>query len=94
MGRTACTEPQCLYKGALYIFTFLLYWKSRQIHIFQNNNSNGDSRTFKKREALVPSLKCYDQGGNIQHGKYINGMENRKYVNHTSHIKDCNQSNN
>ena len=22
MGRTACTEPQCLYKGALYIFTF------------------------------------------------------------------------
>ena len=22
MGRTACTEPQCLYKGALYLFTF------------------------------------------------------------------------
>ena len=22
MGRTACTEPQCLYKGALYIFTY------------------------------------------------------------------------
>jgi len=22
MGRTASTEPQCLYKGALYIFTF------------------------------------------------------------------------
>ena len=21
MGRTACTEPQCLYKGALYLFT-------------------------------------------------------------------------
>ena len=20
MGRTACTEPQCLYKGALYIY--------------------------------------------------------------------------
>jgi len=20
MGRTACTEPQCLYKGALYLF--------------------------------------------------------------------------
>jgi len=20
MGRTACTEPQCLYKGALYVF--------------------------------------------------------------------------
>jgi hypothetical protein len=23
MGRTACTEPQCLYKGALYLPTFL-----------------------------------------------------------------------
>ena len=22
MGRTACTEPQCLYKGALYLFFF------------------------------------------------------------------------
>ena len=22
MGRTACTEPQCLYKGALYLFLF------------------------------------------------------------------------
>jgi hypothetical protein len=27
MGRTACTEPQCLYKGALYLFylcTFII----------------------------------------------------------------------
>jgi len=24
MGRTACTEPQCLYKGALYLFNFRL----------------------------------------------------------------------
>jgi len=24
MGRTACTEPQCLYKGALYLFTSIL----------------------------------------------------------------------
>jgi len=24
MGRTACTEPQCLYKGALFIFTFII----------------------------------------------------------------------
>jgi len=23
MGRTACTEPQCLYKGALYFFFYL-----------------------------------------------------------------------
>jgi len=24
MGRTACTEPQCLYKGALYLYLYLL----------------------------------------------------------------------
>jgi len=29
MGRTACTEPQCLYKGALYLYLWL--WKSRAI---------------------------------------------------------------
>ena len=23
MGRTACTEPQCLYKGALYLFPLI-----------------------------------------------------------------------
>jgi len=22
MGRTACTEPQCLYKGALYLYLY------------------------------------------------------------------------
>jgi len=25
MGRTACTEPQCLYKGALYLYFLLLF---------------------------------------------------------------------
>jgi len=25
MGRMACTEPQCLYKGDLYLFTFILF---------------------------------------------------------------------
>ena len=24
MGRTACTEPQCLYKGALYLYLYLV----------------------------------------------------------------------
>ena len=23
MGRTACTEPQCLYKGTLYLYLYL-----------------------------------------------------------------------
>jgi len=26
MGRTACTEPQCLYKGALYL-TFISHYE-------------------------------------------------------------------
>ena len=25
MGRTACTEPQCLFKGALYLYLYLTY---------------------------------------------------------------------
>ena len=29
MGRTACTEPQCLYKGALYLYLFLLQWHKK-----------------------------------------------------------------
>jgi len=28
MGRTACTEPQCLYKGAIYLFFFTNYYHS------------------------------------------------------------------
>ena len=24
MGRTACTEPQCLYKGDLYLYLYLI----------------------------------------------------------------------
>ena len=33
MGRTACTEPQCLYKGALYLITF--YQMSELLHIYK-----------------------------------------------------------
>jgi len=32
MGRTACTEPQCLYKGALYLFHSRLYNPVRQLY--------------------------------------------------------------
>jgi len=30
MGRTACTEPQCLYKGALYLYLICItsHWKN------------------------------------------------------------------
>ena len=30
MGRTACTEPQCMYKGALYLYLFTCFlWRNR-----------------------------------------------------------------
>jgi hypothetical protein len=32
MGRTACTEPQCLYKGALYL-TYLLNHPNSGVHL-------------------------------------------------------------
>ena len=30
MGRTACTEAQCLYKCALYLLLYLFFWLSKQ----------------------------------------------------------------
>jgi len=64
------------------------------MHSFQNNNINGDSRTFKRREASLSSLKCYYQGGSVKHGKYINRMKKSKYGNDTSHINDKIQNSN
>ena len=34
MGRMACTEPQCLYKGALYLFSMCFVWLSEQTVTF------------------------------------------------------------
>jgi len=28
MGRTACTEPQCLYKGALYLYLYYSFFST------------------------------------------------------------------
>jgi len=42
MGRTACTEPQCLYKGALYsetefeIFNSEASWQNKKILLKEN----------------------------------------------------------
>jgi len=35
MGRTTCTEPQCLYKGALYLYLYL--------HTALTRKTNGQS---------------------------------------------------
>jgi len=39
MGRTACTEPQCLYKGVLYFYLYFMntkykfpYWRMNFFH--------------------------------------------------------------
>ena len=38
MGRTACTEPQCLYKGALYLLNYSLpYWQEDVLRIQQHS---------------------------------------------------------
>jgi hypothetical protein len=36
MGRTACTEPQCLYKGALYLYLLynVIYFVPYEFHLF------------------------------------------------------------
>ena len=44
MGRTACTEPQCLYKGALYL-------------LFNNYLHKQITERHKKRELLKNQTK-------------------------------------
>jgi hypothetical protein len=44
MGCTACTEPQCLYKGAFYLYIFYMYKRDevtgnwRKLHNEELNN--------------------------------------------------------
>jgi len=54
MGRTACTEPQCLYKGALYL-SFLTYIP---IALYVRNNTYR-LLTLQKRDSgfLHPSSR-------------------------------------
>ena len=61
-GRTACTEPQCLYKGALYLFTLhadeLEAMKGSPNH--NDSNVPGVSNDLKK----VYTLMRRGDGGN------------------------------
>jgi hypothetical protein len=55
MGRTACTEPQCLYKGALYLY-FHPYFLAR---VIQGERYSGSSLKFKYLFfSLRPSNVC------------------------------------
>jgi hypothetical protein len=38
MGRTACTEPQCLYKGDLYLYLFTYFFHTNLS--FQSNKKS------------------------------------------------------
>ena len=40
MGRTACTEPQCLYKGALFFFIMFMNVIFLKLNVFQEGNLN------------------------------------------------------
>jgi hypothetical protein len=49
MGRTACTEPQCLYKGDIYLylyafFVFLHCFSLADIGSKNNNNYNNNKK--------------------------------------------------
>jgi len=55
MGRTACTEPQCVYKGALYLYLYLTFafvtlnvFTTKQIH---------RERWYVKNEVSYSELK-------------------------------------
>ena len=44
MGRTACTEPQCLYKGALLPLLKGQEWRQKfNPHIYDEHDSNDDN---------------------------------------------------
>jgi len=49
MGRTACTEPQCLYKGVLYIVTTLVL---SQLQVPEVDNI-GKENKYKKTGNMV-----------------------------------------
>ena len=58
MGRTACTEPQCLYKGALYLSFLVEEYEAmgtdafhpRLVHHKSNMNSLGMKPGFSRWE--------------------------------------------
>ena len=48
MGRTACTEPQCLYKGALYLFFLTMLASRMRYQEHSYNFSGGNSAEMSK----------------------------------------------
>ena len=62
MGRTACTEPQCLYKGGLYLtftFTFTLQlYCSNKVNCSCAQITQGSAANLILADNKKVSLKC------------------------------------
>jgi hypothetical protein len=52
MGRTACTEPHCLYEGVLYFFFFIHQLKLRT-KVLRNGNLSSAFDVLKLNSACV-----------------------------------------
>jgi hypothetical protein len=55
MGRTACTEPQCLYKSALYPFTFYLWIQLAGVPVV--------ARDYQSRNPMYGVIFWYKEKG-------------------------------
>ena len=65
MGRTACTEPQCLYKGAIYLFlTFICMltgfskdefvgFSQTSVYVYQLTRCNITDESYRQKQADI-----------------------------------------
>jgi len=59
MGRPACTEPQALYKGALYLFTFMSTLALHQVTAAHFSlRRNGQQKTNAADDYTQSSVTC------------------------------------
>jgi hypothetical protein len=86
MGRTACTEPQCLYKGALYLLPFIFYNR-----LVTEWNVQMVTNTFRVYRVQIQVKRAYCDGGHrgvtqspqfiLQHGCCISNFSNTLFTN-------------
>jgi hypothetical protein len=54
MGRTACTEPQCLYKGALYLYiTFVLHSNFKALQVYSESEYHKPYELFETQSETI-----------------------------------------
>jgi hypothetical protein len=52
MGRTACTEHQCLYRGALYLYLTCKFEKHKQSFLSETHEQTFPNKKHKQSNAL------------------------------------------